>query len=218
MELTGDIPLFDSFIGDIHQPLHCSRATDKGGNDFQVHFRMTSAKKVRHRVERSSHAASHHHSWNLHSVWDTGLIDVALNRDYNNSQPTLEAALLRELHGRERVGDYLECDSALGTSLACTIQWGQESWDAAIRFAYTLDDNITDVTDGATLDEGYYETRWPIAKERLLAGSVRLAATLELIAQSDSTAAVHTLNHGLVIDESTTGDARSGLASMLAWM
>ena len=27
----------NSFIGDIHQPLHCSRKTDKGGNDFHVH-------------------------------------------------------------------------------------------------------------------------------------------------------------------------------------
>ena len=130
----------------------------------------------------------------------------------------MEGALLREVHRREkRVFDYLDCSTALGTSRVCAIQWGQESWDAAIRFAYTLDDNITDVTDGATLDEGYYETRWPIAKERLLAGSVRLAATLERIAESDSTAAVQILNHGHTFDESATANGRSELASMLAW-
>ncbi|GAB3910582.1 S1/P1 nuclease [Mucilaginibacter boryungensis] len=43
------------FVGDIHQPMHVSRAEDKGGNTIQVNF---SGKGT-----------------NLHSLWDTKLIE-----------------------------------------------------------------------------------------------------------------------------------------------
>ncbi len=42
-------------VGDLHQPMHVSRAVDKGGNDIEVKF-----------LNRKS---------NLHGVWDTGLIE-----------------------------------------------------------------------------------------------------------------------------------------------
>ena len=42
------------FVGDMHQPLHCSNNHDKGGNDVKVDL-----------FERNS---------NLHSVWDSGLL------------------------------------------------------------------------------------------------------------------------------------------------
>jgi len=42
------------FIGDMHQPLHCSDNNDKGGNDVKVVFFGNQS--------------------NLHSVWDSGLI------------------------------------------------------------------------------------------------------------------------------------------------
>lgn len=42
------------FVADIHQPLHVSRARDRGGNDIAVEF--------------------FHDKTNLHRVWDSGLI------------------------------------------------------------------------------------------------------------------------------------------------
>ena len=42
------------FVGDMHQPLHCSDNHDKGGNDVKLKF-----------FDRDS---------NLHSVWDSGLL------------------------------------------------------------------------------------------------------------------------------------------------
>ncbi len=42
------------FVGDVHQPLHASRARDKGGNDIKVEFFQNKT--------------------NLHRVWDSGLI------------------------------------------------------------------------------------------------------------------------------------------------
>lgn len=43
------------FVGDIHQPMHAGRASDRGGNDIAVSF---------HRLPS-----------NLHAVWDSGMID-----------------------------------------------------------------------------------------------------------------------------------------------
>jgi hypothetical protein len=42
------------FIGDMHQPLHCSDNKDKGGNDVHVQF--------------------NDRAMNLHSLWDSGLL------------------------------------------------------------------------------------------------------------------------------------------------
>lgn len=49
------LKLLIHFIGDLHQPLHCGRAEDKGGNDIQVRWYSTGT--------------------NLHSVWDTKMIE-----------------------------------------------------------------------------------------------------------------------------------------------
>ncbi|UYZ59954.1 S1/P1 nuclease [Hymenobacter latericus] len=43
-------------VGDLHQPMHISRAEDKGGNDIQLQFRGEGT--------------------NLHRLWDSGLINV----------------------------------------------------------------------------------------------------------------------------------------------
>ena len=43
------------FIGDVHQPLHCSDNNDRGGNDVKVTF--------------------FDHRTNLHAVWDYGIIE-----------------------------------------------------------------------------------------------------------------------------------------------
>jgi nuclease S1 len=45
------------FVGDVHQPLHASNTSDRGGNDFQVNYRGQGS--------------------NLHSVWDSGLLKSA---------------------------------------------------------------------------------------------------------------------------------------------
>jgi hypothetical protein len=45
------------FIGDVHQPMHVSRAEDRGGNTIQVQFDGKGT--------------------NLHALWDSGLIDYS---------------------------------------------------------------------------------------------------------------------------------------------
>jgi hypothetical protein len=53
-ERREDLMFLIHFVGDMHQPLHCSDNKDKGGNGVQVEF---FGKRT-----------------NLHSVWDSGLL------------------------------------------------------------------------------------------------------------------------------------------------
>jgi hypothetical protein len=52
---TAALKFLIHFVGDIHQPMHISRAADKGGNTIQVNFNGKGT--------------------NLHSLWDTKLIE-----------------------------------------------------------------------------------------------------------------------------------------------
>ena len=122
--------------------------------------------------------SSHHHSWNLHSVWDTGIIEVALQRDYDNSRQAMERDLLAQSYANDTVYDY--CPDQ-GSDSSCTIQWGQESFALALQYAYLDAEDEQEIHDGSTLTEAYYQSRLVIVKDRLVAAGVRLAATLEVV-------------------------------------
>lgn len=234
----------NSFVGDIHQPLHCSRFSDKGGNNFIVHFDLnpTSSPPVsyRHLVETEEHeegansayrhltersdaklqdtvrhlrqhnveaaattharldahrrltSSSHHHKkWNLHSVWDTGMIEVALLRNYNNSRQVMEEHLLKfmEEHPSTTIDRYLECSASSAFDLAhCTRVWGGESFALALEYAYRLstsEEEDEEATSGSTITEGYYQSRMAIIEDQLMAAGVRLATVLEGIFSHD---------------------------------
>lgn len=77
------------FVGDMHQPLHCSDNKDKGGNDVKLDF-----------FGRNS---------NLHSVWDSGLLgrlgqEDALFTEYSNEM----TGKLAKKWGKGRVRDWAE--------------------------------------------------------------------------------------------------------------
>jgi len=161
------------FVGDIHQPLHSSRKSDIGGNAIHVHFR-TGIMTEWNRLNRK-----HHKAWNLHSVWDDGIIDKALSLLYNNTRELFEADLMNLIKAAGDSGDlntWLSCGN--GLLKECTTLWGEESLQDALSWAYR-DVDGGEVVDQATLTDDYYKTRLPIVKRRLAAGGVRLAATLE---------------------------------------
>ena len=58
------------FVGDIHQPLHVGRPSDRGGNDVKVVFEGRSQ--------------------NLHALWDTGLFSIS-HMDYIQDTQYLES-------------------------------------------------------------------------------------------------------------------------------
>jgi hypothetical protein len=55
-EKVGALKFLVHFIGDLHQPMHVSRAEDKGGNTIQLNYEGKGT--------------------NLHSLWDTELIET----------------------------------------------------------------------------------------------------------------------------------------------
>ena len=118
------------------------------------------------------------------------MIETSLHRLYNNNRTVMENELRKLLKEHPKWEDHYlngrNCgpDDGYGLNRSCVISWGQESWKMALRFAYTDVDGETDVVNGDTITEEYYETRLPIIHERLIAGGVRLAATLKAIFKS----------------------------------
>jgi hypothetical protein len=202
--LKGDPLLRESlmflvhFVGDIHQPLHCSRESDRGGNTIDVHFNRSSSTTLgetllsRKETPRSSRRGLRHshHSDNLHSVWDSSIIEKSMRDDYAGSREAMEDDLfnlIRKTKDSDEWKQWMDCPD--GASRECTSQWGEESLDYALTWAYSNVDG-TEVKDGDELSTGYYETRLPIVQERLAVAGLRLAVTLEIQLAGSGTVAI----------------------------
>jgi hypothetical protein len=180
------------FVGDIHQPLHSARESDRGGNTISVQFNQSSSSSSsssssgtsrRESPSRNSRRAlrhSSHHSSNLHSVWDSSIIEKSMRDDYTGSREAMEEdiwQLIRKTKDSDEWNTWMACPD--GGSRACTSQWGEESLNYALTWAYSNVDG-TEVQESDELSTGYYETRLPVVKERLAAAGVRLAVTLDI--------------------------------------
>jgi len=76
------------FLGDMHQPLHCSDNHDKGGNDVHVEFQGRPS--------------------NLHSVWDSGLLSRMGSEEQLFSEWSKESARREKKFDRGTVDDWAE--------------------------------------------------------------------------------------------------------------
>jgi hypothetical protein len=83
-----DLMFLVHFVGDMHQPLHCSDNKDQGGNQVRVTFdgRPT----------------------NLHSLWDSGLLGKMPKEDDLFAQYSREAAKHARKWSRGTVSDWAE--------------------------------------------------------------------------------------------------------------
>lgn len=127
-------------VEDIHQPLHVGTGKDRGGNDQKVEYFGKNT--------------------NLHSVWDTELIE-----GWNMSYTEIGDELIRRLTP-DQVAAYR--DSSI------------EDW---LEEAVALRPLIYKIPENKKLSYNYgYDTRSAV-EERLLAASVRLAGILEEIYQ-----------------------------------
>jgi len=59
------------FVGDVHQPFHASYHDDKGGNEFQINYQG----KAWHRLSKPKPGDYVPSGWNIHSVWDSMIIE-----------------------------------------------------------------------------------------------------------------------------------------------
>jgi hypothetical protein len=127
------------FVADLHQPLHCADNHDRGGNDVHVTFFGQNA--------------------NLHSVWDTLLIE-RIDPDAESYAKRLDAALT---------------DSDLSKFDRGSVEnWALESHAVAQKVAYGT------LPPGETLDVGtdYLRAAAPAVDLQLQKAGIRLAFVL----------------------------------------
>lgn len=123
-------------IGDLHQPLHVGSGKDRGGNDVKLQFYWKDS--------------------NLHSVWDSGLIE---QRELSYTEWT---EWLSKKISPQQAKQWMVIDPQV---------WMSES--AAIR------DTIYPTSDKLSYD--YLYESMPIVKQRLQMGGLRIAAYLNAI-------------------------------------
>lgn len=133
------------FVGDLHQPLHCIDNGDRGGNEVHVTFFGEATNRFSQKP------------WNLHAVWDAGLIARAgLTQDQYVSR--LEGLLKTRNQTRLVQGGFRE--------------WALESHRAAERLAYKL------LPADRIIGENYYRQALPTVDAMLARAGARLARIL----------------------------------------
>jgi len=147
------------FVGDMHQPLHCSDRNDKGGNSRTVVF------------------LGYKKPSNLHSVWDTELVKEAMS----NREPM---AYADELAGRitpQQASEWGKYDSK--DFAAVVINWANAAHELSRTNVYSYKDggktiDIPAEGPAVKLDVPYIEQAKPIVEEQLMKAGVRLANIL----------------------------------------
>lgn len=130
------------FVGDIHQPLHVSYADDRGGNNVPLRWFGEP-------------------DWNLHSVWDDGLVKRCLGRD--------RTAVIRRM--RQRIS---EEQFRLWQNSPEPEAWANESL-AITRRLYG------ELPARGEAGREYCQQNSGTVEQRLAAAGVRLAALLNSI-------------------------------------
>lgn len=124
------------FVGDIHQPMHVSRAEDKGGNSIQVRYDDQGT--------------------NLHSLWDTKLLEHAgLSEEQLASK--IDKATLSQMKK-------WQSDDAM--------RWAWESYQISLRLYGEIEKG------GVNIDDAYYQAHIPIVYNRIEMAGIRLAGVL----------------------------------------
>ena len=132
------------FVGDLHQPLHAGDNHDRGGNDVQVEF-------LGQRINPYNGK-----SWNLHAVWDSGLIEA---------RKTVPKVFV------ERLTIWLRSQPVGAFEDGTVVDWAMESQGVAR-------DNVYVLPEDHNLGEDYYEANVPVVDQQLAKAGVRLAKLL----------------------------------------
>jgi hypothetical protein len=132
-ETKRDLLLIFHLIGDLHQPLHTGYAIDKGGNTVEI--------------------TSPSVSGNLHSVWDTQIIDA--------KNITLDSCM--QLYGT------LPAEEVTELKKINELKWMYQS-RSLLDTVYSFQNNF--------LDQNYIDKNALIIKKQLVIAGIRLAAIL----------------------------------------
>ena len=133
-DVKRDLLLIFHLIGDLHQPLHCGYGIDRGGNSIEINSPFVSG--------------------NLHSVWDTQILE------YKNIK--LDSCLeLYKTYDEKTIANFNKIDE---------LKWMYQS-RSLLDTVYSFQDNF--------LDERYIDNNATIIKTQLLTAGLRLASVLK---------------------------------------
>jgi len=133
-EIKTKIEIIFHLIGDLHQPLHVGYGSDKGGNSLQLRFNDKGT--------------------NLHSLWDSGIIE--------NKEITLEDCL-KEPFSKKELRKITKIN---------VVNWSKES-RAFLDQVYN--------TGGNYISEEYTNTNAILIESQIHKAGIRLAAVLKAI-------------------------------------
>jgi len=132
------------FVGDMHQPLHVGFTEDLGGNRIEVRWNTESGITNR----------------NLHSVWDSAILQRAGLTSQTEDGPELN-------------GQITQAELNMWSNFDI-VTWAEESFDLARSRAYTKSDGQA-VMENDLLSDDYFNAARPVVVEQLKKAGVRLA-------------------------------------------
>ena len=169
------------FVGDLHQPLHSTTNADEGGNCVPVKY-----------FRREPHERGHGFSPNLHSVWDTAILE----RDSEGADPgeyaeMLEGTFAGSIEGWQKAGIHVDdwvwesheyADSTVYAGLAPKI-----AIEPNVPVHSCTDDNNIGqrlLHHHIMAGEAYQEVAAPVVERRVAQAGIRLAMVLNDAAKS----------------------------------
>jgi len=170
------------FVGDLHQPLHTVTNADEGGNCVPVKY-----------FRRGPHEHNYSFSPNLHSIWDTAILE----RDAEGADPaeyaeTLDAQFAADIEGWQKAGIHVDEWVWEGYDFAENVVYGDLTPKVAIEPNVVLhscsdDNNIGErlLHQNITAGEAYQEKAASVTEKRIAEGGVRLAMILNEAAKTN---------------------------------
>lgn len=202
------------FIGDVHQPLHAENL-ERGGNEICIKWHKGSSHhsisadgddkededhhgrsfggRSRFNAHRpSDECPPHKKCTNLHSAWDTLMIEKLIDYQHPDKDHVAEGEksaagewaeeLFNDAEGNPEL-DENDC-VALGDSdraVDCALTWAQESNNYIC--SYVLKDGVAAV-EGHELSGEYYKGAVPIIKSQITRAARRFATMMNSLASS----------------------------------
>jgi hypothetical protein len=169
------------FVGDLHQPLHSTTNADEGGNCMPVKY-----------FRREPHERGHGFSPNLHSIWDSAILE----RDSEGADPSeyaemLEATFAGSIEGWQKAGIHVDDWVWESHEYAESPVYGGLTPKIAIEphvpvHSCTDDNNIGQrlLHEHITAGEAYQAQSGPVVERRVAQAGVRLAMILNDAAKS----------------------------------
>jgi S1/P1 Nuclease len=169
------------FVGDLHQPLHSTTNADQGGNCAPVKY-----------FRRQPHERGHGYSPNLHSIWDSAILE----RDSEGADPgeyaeMLEATFGGATEGWQKAGIHVDDWIWESHEFAEANVYGGLTPKVAIEpnvpvHSCTDDNNIGGrlLQEHILAGEAYQTEAAPVVERRIAQAGVRLAMILNEAART----------------------------------